>query len=244
MPDGVQVFDYPQVVAVSDRFAIEGSGFRGEADANHTLLGDQPAFVLAASPISLALLPGPHAAIGPTQLLIEVGGRSPGPVPLTLVSFELKATNLRLAEGEKGVLTVRARGTEQRVVIEARNLTPQVVELPRGNTHRLTTSGGPVNSAEIELQGVRLGDFSVSVRLVPGAVGLPDMEAVRRRLLAARQLAPGAWPERVDRVIGQIERDPQDVARVRAELEKLLAKNPEGEFGRLLEAARRELQKR
>ena len=46
---GVQVFDSPHVVAVSDRFAVEGSGFHGEADANHVLLGDQPAFVLAAS---------------------------------------------------------------------------------------------------------------------------------------------------------------------------------------------------
>lgn len=243
-PDGVQVFEYPRVVAVSDRVTVDGTGFRGDADENRALLGDQPAFVLAASPIALVLLPGPRTTEGPTQLLIEVGGRSPGPVPLTLVSLELKSRKKQLAEGEKGQLAVRVRGTDQRLVIEARNLTPEIVELPRGNVQRVTTSGGPINAAQIELRGVRMGDFSVSVRLVPGAAGLPDLEAARRHLLAARQLAAEDWRERVDRVIRRIERDPQEVSRVRDELGKLLAEKPEGEFGRLLEAAWRELLKR
>src|SRR3989442_11016846 len=41
LPDGVQVVDYPRVISVSDRFVIDGFGFRGDADANRILLGDR-----------------------------------------------------------------------------------------------------------------------------------------------------------------------------------------------------------
>jgi hypothetical protein len=244
VPDGVQVFEYPRVISVSDRFAVDGFGFRGEADENRALLGDQPALVLAASPAALVLLPGPHVVQGPAQLVIEVGGRSPGPVPITLVSLELSATKKQLAPNERGKLTVRVQGSDQRLVLEARNLTPDIIALPRGNVQRVTSSGGASNTAQIELHGLRIGDFSLSVRLVPGAAGLPDMEAVRTKLLAARSLATDNWQERVDRVLQRIARDPQDVARIQDDLEKMLAEQPEGRFGQLLEAAWRELIRR
>jgi len=243
-PEGTQVTEHPHFISVSDRFFVEGSGFRGEADANHVLLGDQPALVLAASPVALVLLAGPRVSEGPTQLQIEVAGRSARTMRVSLVSLGVTATKKQLTAGEKGRLIVHVLGTEQRLVIEARNLSPQVVELPRGNVQRVTSSGGPANKAEIEMQGVRAGDFAVSVRLVPGAYGLPDIEAVRQHLLAARQLAPANWQARVDHVLRRIERNPQEVSRLRNELERLLAEKPEGEFGREMEAAWRELLKR
>ncbi len=242
-PDGVQVLDYPRVISLLDRFVVEGYGFRGEADSTRVLLGDKPALVLAASPVALVVLPAPGSKEGPTQLLLEVGGRSPGPVPVTLVSFEMLAPEKPLAPKEKGTLKVRVRGTDQRLELEARNLTPDVVELPGGNPQRVISTGSSNNEAEIELLGVRPGDFSVSVRLVPSASGLPDVESVREHLLAARKLATGHWPERVDRVLREIDRDPQEVSKIRDELEKMLAEQPPGEFGRLLEAAWRELLK-
>lgn len=243
-PDGVQIVECPRFISVSDRFVVDGSGFRGEADGNRAMLGDQPALVLAASPVALVVLPGSPTAEGPAQLVIEVGGRSPGPVPVTLVSLVVTSAKKQLAPGEKGTLSVRVHGTDQRLVIEARNHTPDVVELPRGNVQRVTSSGGSVNIAEIEMSGLRAGDFSLSARLIPSAAGLPDMETARQRLLAARRLVTGDWQARVDRVIRRIERDPQDVLRVQEELERMLAEHPEGEFGRLLEAAWRELLKR
>ena len=243
-PDGVQVAECPRVISLTDRFAVTGFGFRGEADGNRTLLGGQPALVLAASPVALVLLPGPRASPGATELLIEAGGRSPGPVPVTLVSLEITSPGKRLAQGEKGKLTVRVRGTDQKLQVEARNQTPEVVELSGGNVQRVISSGGSSNVAEIELEGVRPGDFSVSARLVPVASGLPDVEAVRRQLQAARQLATGDWRKRVDHLLERLDRDAQDVAGVRDELEKLLAIQPPGEFGRLVEAAWRELLKR
>src|SRR5207253_5412037 len=75
LPDGVQVLDYPRVISVSDRFVIDGFGFRGDADANRILLGDRPALVMAASPTALVVMPGPDAEEGPAQLVVEVGGR-------------------------------------------------------------------------------------------------------------------------------------------------------------------------
>ena len=173
-PDGVQVFDYPQIISVTDRFVIEGSGFRGVADANRVMLGEDPAVVLAASPVSLVVLPGPHVSEGLAQLLVEVGGRSPGPMPVTLVSLHVAASTNQLAPGEKGKLVVRVRGTEQRVAVEARNWTPHIVELTHGNFQRLVTSGGAYNIAEVELRGLRTGHFSVAVRLTPVATGSPE----------------------------------------------------------------------
>ena len=243
-PDGVQILDSPSVAAVDDRFVVEGTGFRGDANSLQAAIGGQPALVLASSPLSLVLLPNPRVKPGLAQLVIEVGGRSPGPVPITLVSLDILSLENALKPGEKGVLTVRVRGTDQRLVIEARNLTPEVVSLVRGNVLRVTSSGGAINDALIEIQAGRSGDFSITVRLVPGVSGLPDVEAARQKLMVARQMAPEEWQERISRLIRRIERDPQDALKVRDELEKMLAENPPGELGRQLEAAWRVLIKR
>jgi len=242
-PDSVEVLDYPRVISITDRFVLDGFGFSGAADGNRVLLGDQPAVVLAASPITLTVLPGPGVTEGPAQLLVEAGGRSPGPAQVSLVSLHLTASKKELAAGEKGTLFVRVRGTDQRLVVEARNLSPDVIEFPKGNAQRLPTSGGAENLAEVEMLGVRPGAFSVIARLVPVAVGLPDVEAARQHLLSARRVAPPQWQERLDRFIRHIERDPQDVPKLRDDLERMLAEKPEGEFGRLIEAAWKELLK-
>jgi hypothetical protein len=244
LSNDLEVREYPRVVALSDRLSIDGLGFRGDADENRILLGDQPALVLAASPVSLVALPGPRSMEGATQLVVEVKGRSPGPVPVTLVVLRVIAPDTALKQGDKGTLGVRAFGSDQRLVVEVRNQTPEIIELPRGAVQRITTSGGRVNKADVEIVGLKKGDFSVSVRLVPGVYGLPDMETVRQKLLAARSLATSDWQERLDRVIRRIERDPQDVTRIRDDLEKMLAEKPPAELGRAIEAAWREFLKR
>jgi hypothetical protein len=236
-PDRVQLGASPSVVPLHDRFTVVGSGFRGEADANRVTLGEQPALVLAASPLSLVVLPGPRTPVGSVELLVEVGGRSPGPVPVRVLALELNADKPRLAPREKGRLVVRVRGTEGRVELEARNLSPEAVRLRKGDVQRLRTSGGADNTAEIEVEGRRAGDFSISVRLVPPPAGLPDVESARQKLLAARHIAPSGWGWRVDDLIRRLESRPQETHKVRDRLEKLLTQGPPGEFGRLLEAA-------
>src|SRR3989442_6619573 len=69
LPDGVQVVDYPRVISVSDRFVIDGFGFRGDADANRILLGDRKSTRLNSSHVALVVLPGPDAEEGPAQLV-------------------------------------------------------------------------------------------------------------------------------------------------------------------------------
>lgn len=90
-------------------------------------------------------------------------------MPVTLVSLQVTAPANELPQGEKGKLVVRVSGTEQRVVVEVRNWTPDIVELTHGNFQRLTTSGGAYNFAEVEMRGLRAGNFSVAVRLAQAA---------------------------------------------------------------------------
>ena len=99
------------------------------------------------------------------------------------------------------------------------------------------TSGGAENLAEVELEGRRTGDFSISVRLIPPVAGLADTEAARLKLLEARRVAPANLWGKLDSLMMRLEKNPQDAPKVRTELEKMLAEKPQGEFGRLLEAA-------
>jgi len=85
----------------------------------------------------------------------------------------------------------------------------------------------------------------LNAALIPAPTdsGLPDLEAARQKLVAARALATGNWAARADRVIRQIDRAPQDIAEIRAELERMLNDKPSGEFAFLVESAWQEFQK-
>ena len=237
-PDGVQVTESPQLISLHEPFSVGGWGFRGETEGTRAWLGEQPALVLAASPVALVVQPSPRTSPGATQLMIEAGGRSPGPVTITVVSLEVSAEKQQLAPKEKARLTIRAQGSEQRLEVEVRNATPDVVKLPEGaEVLRLKTPGGAQNAAEVELEGRRTGDFSVSVRLIPPVAGLPDVEAARLKLLDARRIAPTTWWGRLEALIRRLENNPQDAPKVRTELEKMLAEKPPGELAQLIEAA-------
>lgn len=237
-PDGVQVTESPQLVSLHEPFSVGGWGFRGEAESTRAWLGEQPALVLAASPVALVVQASPRTPKGATQLVIEAGGRSPGPMAITVVALEVSAEKKQLAPKEKGKLTVQARGSELRLEVEVRNLTPNVVKLPDGaSVLRATTRGGAQNSAEVELEGRRTGDFSVSVRLIPPVAGLPDVETARQKLIAAQRIAPKGWAARLEDLIERLEKNPQEASKVRNTLEKMLAEKPPGELAQLLEAA-------
>jgi len=51
----VRVLAVPHFISLHDRFAVEGAGFRGEADANRVFLSDQACLVLASSPVTLVV---------------------------------------------------------------------------------------------------------------------------------------------------------------------------------------------
>lgn len=62
--------------------------------------------------------------------------------------------------------------------------------------------------------------------------------------MACRALATASWAARIARLIRQIDRAPQDIAQIRAELQPMLDGNPSGEFAFLLESAWQEFQKK
>jgi len=240
-PDVPDVSRFPRLIPLGETFTMNGSGFRGEADANRVMLGGRPALVLAASPVSLVVLPGPGALPGTSQLVIEAGEHSVGPVPVTLVELSLSADKSSLAPRERGKLTVRVAGTERRLELELRNLSPDRVSLDRGNQHRVITSGGADNTASATMRGLSQGEFTITARVVHEPVGMPDVEAARLQLMAALEQAPPDWRRRTQRVLRMLDRRPVPVTRARDELERMLADYPEGDFGRLIEAAWRTL---
>lgn len=226
----------PRIVSLTDRVVVSGTGFRGEADANRVQLGGQPALVLAASPLTLSVISSKKASPGPAPLVIDVGGAE-ATTTTTLVAFELTSEKPRVPPQKKGKLFVRVLGSTQRLEIEARNRTPDVIRFRRGDVQRLLTSGGAENTAQIEVEGLRTGDFAFSVRLVPAPAGLPDTESVRQFLLAAQRVAPKKDAHRLEKLIRRLEQRPQEAIQVRTELEKMMARKPEGQYGRLLESA-------
>jgi hypothetical protein len=229
------VADVPRILSLRDRFTVSGAGFSGDADANSVELGGKPAVVIAASPLSLVIVAGPGAAPGPGNLVVRTNGAEAA-VATTLVALEFTSAKARLAPKEKAKLVVRVVGAEQPLELEARNLSPDVVRFRRGDLQRTRTRGGTDNFAEIEVQGLRAGDYAFTARVVPPA-GSPDTEAARQYLLAAQRLAPVKDAHRVTKLIQRLERRPQESVKVRNELEKMLGKKPEGDYGRLIEAA-------
>lgn len=166
-PQELRVTGYARVASVTDHFEISGAGFNGDAAANRVSLGGKAALVVAASPLALTVIPAPDLDVGPSQFTVESGGHTAGPFSLEMVSLELSADKTRMAANESGVLTVRVRGSSERVTVEVRNLSPNLVALASGVAQQVTTSGGPNNIVQVKLRSLRPGDFSISARLVP-----------------------------------------------------------------------------
>ncbi len=235
--DGPPQVIFPSIISLHDRFGLDGAGFSGDARLNRVLLGALPALVLAASPVSLVAVPDPNTAVGAAKLVVGVNGRSSDPASVSIVSLKVTGPGKALAAGEKSALTIAVEGSRERLMIEVRNSSPEVVSLPRGNIQRVTTSGGESNAARIELEGVTPGDYSVSAHIVSGTAIMTGVETARQRLLAALQFADAKWLARIDRVIEHMDRDPQNVAQIRREVERLMRDRPQAQVGDLLKLA-------
>jgi len=82
------------------------------------------------------------------------------------VGLDLEADSSPLKPGEHRALTVRVRGPEAKVGLEARNLAPDIAELSMGNPARSSSSGGAENLGKFEVVGRKNGSFLISIRLV------------------------------------------------------------------------------
>jgi hypothetical protein len=240
----VNVSSYSRIVALDDHIVVRGSGFRGDADLNHVALGEQPALVLASSPESLVLQPGPGATIGTKDLIIEVAGRRSSPLAVTLVSLEITRPQGELAVGQRGNLTVHINGTTQKVTLAVENLSGGAVGLVNGNFQRVTSTGGAQNTAYIPLRALHAGGFSVSVRVVTVVPDAATLAIARSELVAARGLAAGAWIRALDRTLTMLDSagpDLRGVPRLLDEIEKLLSGDPPIGVGKHLRLAWLEL---
>jgi hypothetical protein len=169
---GMEVSSVPRVASLADRFDVFGRGFCGDADANHVMVGGRAALVLASSPVSLVVLPPPEAEPGIAKVAISCAKREAAPFPLTFVELSLEADSSPLAPGEHRVLTVKVRGSTAKLMLEARNLAPEVADLTGGSPAKLASSGGVENHAKFEVIGKKKGSFLISIRLA-SASGKP-----------------------------------------------------------------------
>jgi hypothetical protein len=164
----------PRVASLTDRFEISGKGFCGDADANQVAIADHGALVLASSPVALTVLPPQELEPGPAKVTISCAKRDAPGFSVVFVELELNADSSPLKRGERRRLTVRVRGTAEKISLEARNLAPEVAELAGGNPVRRLSSGGEEeNAAGFEVVGKNNGTFLISIRLVP-TLGRPD----------------------------------------------------------------------
>src|SRR2546428_13213313 len=163
----MEVSSAPRVASLTDRFEIFGKSFCGDADANQVTIAGQPALVLASSPVALVVLPPPDQKPGGAAVEVSCAKRQSPPFSLTLAGLELEADSSPLKPGEHRALTVRVRGTEAKIALEARNLAPEIAELSGGNSVRVSSRGGAENLAKFEVVGQKNGSFLISIRLVP-----------------------------------------------------------------------------
>jgi hypothetical protein len=168
----IEVSSAPRVASLTDRFEILGKGFCGDADANHVTVAGQAAIVLASSPTALVVLPPPDSQGGNAAVQVSCANRQSAVLSVTFVGLELEADSSPLKPGERRALIVRVRGTTSKIVLEARNLAPEIAELSGGNPVRASSSGGAENSAKFEVLGRKNGSFLISIRLAP-SLGRP-----------------------------------------------------------------------
>ncbi len=223
---------YPHLIALQERFDVLGTGFSGEAYLDSVVLGNLPALVVAASPVSLVAQPNPRANTGPSELVAGLAAARLPAEAVTVVSLEVVAPTQPLSPGEESAIAVRASGTNQRLLLDVRSMTPEVVNIARGRTDDVPTSGGTPNAAKIKLRVLRAGAYSLNARLA--MQDATDIEAARQQILAASQLADARWQKSLDQLMRQMlhardnpkDADAQSAARFRQQIERLLHDRP------------------
>src|SRR6185437_13017667 len=172
-------------VSQHDRFAICGSGLSGDVTADHVTINGDAAFVLAASPVCVVVLPQTRTLAGAAKIEIDAAGAHASG-STSLVALDFVRPNPPLQPGRKGELFVRAEGTVDALRIVVENHSPDVIRFIRGDVQLLRTSGSARNQAPIDVQAIRSGNFSFHARILPP----PDPARAIRYLAIAESLVP------------------------------------------------------
>jgi hypothetical protein len=165
----------PHFLTLHDRFTIEGEVFNGRADVNHVWLADQPCVILASSPLSLVVLPGLHIPIGTVALRVNADGRDIEPFQVAAVLLEFIGPAQVPNAGTQSKLILHVRGTTERLEVEVRNGSPEIIQFIHGNVQRLRTSGGGQNTVPVDLKLLAAGNYIVTARLISVESESPEM---------------------------------------------------------------------
>jgi hypothetical protein len=236
----VTIANVPPFVSLRDGFTIRGSGFQGDADANDVTVGGQHALVLAASPVALVLLPGPRIKPGEARMVINSKGNAVS-APLTVVSFDFDATTHPVQPGRRSRLEVRAVGTDHAMDLEVKNHTPNTLRFPDGDLQLVRTHGDEDNIAEFTVEGIALGDFSFSVKLIHRSGLPPDPDAAEQFLIEARRHATDKQQHRLGPLITRLQKHPREARRIERGLQHYFSGQNLGQFGFWVDAAREAL---
>ena len=234
---GEQAATVAPVVSPVDRFSVCGGGFRGDVDANRASINGERAFVLASSPECIVLLASPRALPGPAKILMEAPGGQWN-ATTTLASLHFDPPLPPLVPEKRSKLALHVQGTDQALRLWVENQTPGVLRFLRGDRQEVLTSGGPQNSAEIEVQAVATGDFSFHGRILAA----PDAGVARRYLTAAEAIAPKDLQHLLKNLADRLTHHPGDTQKVWRDTEAILATTMAGDFRTLLECAAAALQ--
>jgi hypothetical protein len=225
------------VVSQVDRFSVCGGGFRGDADANRVSINGDRAFVLASSPECIVVLASPRALPGPAKVLIEAPGGQ-WTATTTLASLHFDPPLPPLVPEKRSKLALHVQGTDQALRVWVENQTPGVLRFLRGDRQEVLTSGGPQNSAEIEVQAVAAGGFSFHGRILAA----PDAGVARRYLAAAEGIAPKDLQHVVKGLADRLTHHPDETQKVWRDVEAILSTTMAGDFRTLMECAAAALQ--
>ncbi len=234
---GAQKLTAPAVVSVQDQFSICGANLVEPADANRVSLNGERAFVLAASPECVTVLANPRALPGPAKITV---GNSNGAWEgaTTLVSLHFDPPIPALVPEKRSKLALHVQGSTDQLRVQVENRTPGVLRFVKGDTQSLTTTGGAENSEEIAVEALRAGDFSFRARVLPA----PDSQAASRYLLAASALAQKDSKSRISGYAHDLEKRPENVAKIRRDLQAIASATIPGDFKTLIESARAALE--
>jgi hypothetical protein len=222
-------------VSQHDRFAVCGSAFSGDVSADHATINGDAAFVLAASPVCVVILPQTRTLAGAAKIEIDAAGAH-ATGGTSLVALDFVPPSPPLQPGRKGKLFVRAEGTVDALRIVVENHSPDVIRFMRGDTQLLRTPGGARNQAPIDVQAIRSGSFLFRARILPP----PDSARAARYLAIAEGLVPKTQNNmrRALKTIGtHLAHQSGDAAKSRAAVEHLASSTPAGSLRTLLDAA-------
>jgi hypothetical protein len=235
--EGLRIQTAPQLTPLDGQMRIRGSGFEGDADRNQVKLGEVQTLVLAASPVDLVILPPTESEPGSAKLNLKVGAQNAS-AQITLIRVEVTPPNVR--PGKRKRITLRVFGTEARVNLEVHNLQPAIVQFDSGDDIRLRTRGGRDNSAKVQIKGLRAGEFSFAVRLLPD-IEVTGILAAHDFLEAAQKIEPAAEKNLFENILKKLKQKNPDTSAVRGELRMLPPGSPSEDYGALIRAAQEAL---